>query len=402
MKKFILVFLCAMLALTFSCTPMMAQDALTEPVFLPGKNVKSIGEVKYDAESKITVVNVTPTSPYGFTLEKKGSKYVLGGQKGKEYIYPWEKDGYIELHVSYSELTTYTVNLTEKATFKTSDSKKGTIAAVNWTSPSEVTLTLNLGYGQLYDKTIIPNGDPLGGDLITSSASATSGGVKIKSITEDGRTYVIHFRDRCTFAPGDYCSEVTSVEWIGEASARVTCKRDPEFGQLFSNTNGSNMYSGIGERDPEMAWTDAANVVTFTHLGKNIEYVMNFCLKKAYFFSTDDAAGVVSSVVWTAEDEATVTLAPAEGYELVSATREELHDYPVTRGATTLNVKVTRDLEVYRFTFAKATPDGIANLNAHDSNAYEVYDLTGKRISAMTHGIYVLRYSDGTTRKVVK
>lgn len=402
MKKFILTLLCAMVALTFSVTHMMAQDALTKPVFLAGKNVKSIGEAVYDSDLNRYVMDVTPTSPYGFTLEKKGTKYVLEGQKGTEAVDMFERDGYIELKVYDPELTTYTVNLTEKATFETSDAKKGTIAAVNWTSQSEVTLTLNLGYGYLYNKTVIRNGDPSGGDWITSDASATSDGVTIKKITVEGRTYVIQFCERCTFVPGDYCSEVSSVEWIGEASARVTCKRDPEFGQLFSNTNGSSMYSGVGERDPDMAWTDSANVVTFTHLGKNIEYVMNFSLKKAYFYSTDAAAGVVSSVVWTAEDEATVTLTPADGYELVSAKRYAVYDYPVTRGATKINVKVKNDSELYYFTFAKATPDGIESLNAPDTKSYEIYDLTGKRVSAMTRGIYVVRYSDGTTRKVVK
>lgn len=392
-------------------------------VFNAGNNVKSIKSVSYDEEHNWTYVKVVPKSNFAYTYNNvkrvssvvtdSNSSYFYTG-KNSEYYYNEEgADGVITLIVSYTKQASYQINLKDKAYFKTSDSSKGTITAVRWDSPSQATLTLNFAYGWLYYNVTYADID-----WGTSDVKLNGNELTISKISKDAvHTHVVNFKSKCSFEAGAHLSSIASVKWTGESSAEVTCTPE-DYGYIYYNRNWSYWTTGVGFGYENTEATGSGNVVTFTGLGTHITYRINFGAK-ATFESWDESTGTISSIVWTAENEATVTVSPAEGYQLskVHSNRINGNTYLEAEvGATEVHITEIRDFEWIHFIFEKkdaaslsqSENDGISisvrggDIAVSGTDDFEVYSISGRKVAprGLAPGLYIVR-TDGASKRVV-
>lgn len=392
-------------------------------VFKPGNNVKCIKSISYDEKSNVTVVKVVPKSNFAYVYDNvkrvsspvtdSNSSYFYTGSNS-EYYYPWEKDdGVIDLYVSFTRQASYQINLKDKSYFTTEDASKGTITAVRWDSPSQATLTLNFAYGWLFYNVTYSDID-----WATSDVKLNGNELTISKISsETVHTHVINFKSKCSFEAGANLSSIAKVKWTGESSAEVTCTLE-EYGYCFYNLNGSNYTVGVGSGWENTTATGSGNVVTFTGLGTRITYRINFGAK-ATFYSWDESTGTIASVDWTADDEATVTVSPAEGYQLskVHSNRINGNTYLEAEvGATEVHITEIGDHEMIFFMFEKveatslpqAENGGISifvnggDIAVSGADYFEVYSLSGRKVApqGLAPGLYIVR-ADGVAKRVV-
>lgn len=360
-------------------------------VCIPG-TVTEIGEAAFGGKSGVTMVNIDSQTP-------PAVGDILCAQKDFKVGVPQGcKDGYLDAWKGkfYS-------NLTSLPLFKLRDETLGSIKSSTYDPNSKV-------------ETVVVETDTTAWALGLSvfAEDPSEWGNKHTNVTDTKANEItfttsdVEYGQTCTvtlgyrnvkFKPGNYCKEITNIQWIGANTVSVICVPIEPYGYVVAGGYGSGGGSSAGE----FSISSYVNKVTISGIANYGTYTINM-KKLATFESADETQGTVSAT-WIASNAARVDITPAAGYELASATKSG-EAYEVTPGATTVYVtdieRVSGWHEEYVFSFRVKESSALGNVASGPASVIGVFDLSGKRVGRMGHGVYIVRYSDGSARKIVK
>lgn len=361
-------------------------------VCIPG-SVTEIGEAAFGGKSGVTMVNIDSQTPpaIGDTLCAQ-KDFKVGVPRGS-------KDAYLDAWGAK-----YCSNLTSLPLFKLRDETMGSVKSSTYDPNSKVetvvvaTDTAAWALGLSYVSADIGSLSYMRADVTDTKANEIT---FTTSDVEYDMTYTATLGYRnIKFKPGDYCKEITNIQWIDANTVSVICVPIEPYGYVVAGG-----WSTGGSPGGHFSISSYVNKVTISGVGNGGTFTIDM-KKLATFESADETQGTVSAT-WIASNAARVDITPAAGYELASATKSG-EAYDVTPGATTVyvtgieRVKGWGECEEYVFSFRVKEASALGDVASDPASVIGVFDLSGKRVGRMGHGVYIVRYSDGSARKIVK
>ncbi len=175
---------------------------------------------------------------------------------------------------------------------------------------------------------------------------------------------------------------------------------------LYVNKEDCVVYVPVGSYDDYSTadeWKDFFNIVEMTEFSietleasdiTDSSATLNGSVTAAY----DDPIIEKGFEYWTGNEEALKAL--VEGDEMTATITNLAYDTKYTyRAYATMDSGITEYGEEQ--TFTTAIPDGISNIHADDENVSGIYSTSGQKLNTTIKGVNIIRYNDGTTKKVL-
>ncbi len=156
----------------------------------------------------------------------------------------------------------------------------------------------------------------------------------------------------------------------------------------YSTTNvWKDFYDIVEMTDFAISTLEATNIT-------DTSATLNGSITAAY----DDPITEKGFEYWTGDSE--VQKAIVEGDEMTATVSDLAYDTVYTyRAYATMESGTTEYGEEQ--TFTTAVPDGISNIHAEDENVEGIYSTSGQKLNTTVKGVNIIRYNDGTTKKVL-
>ncbi len=174
----------------------------------------------------------------------------------------------------------------------------------------------------------------------------------------------------------------------------------------YPNKETCVVYVPVGAYDDYKAadiWEDFFNIVEMTefaietHEATDItdsSATLNGSITAAY----DDPITEKGFEYWTGNEG--VLKAVVEGDEMTATVSDLAYDTKYTyRAYATMESGTTEYGEEQ--TFTTAIPEGISNVYVNDENVEGIYSTSGQKLNTTVKGVNIIRYNDGTTKKVL-
>lgn len=207
--------------------------------------------------------------------------------------------------------------------------------------------------------------------------SSTSGGTTIVV----GKAYTLPFAE--SFANGQ-----VSYMWFVDSSKstakyeKPTESQDGDNGALLLKTTAANDTISFRSGKVAVKGANEPKLLFYSRLatGKDTQLKVNVVKDNAYLYTKEIAA----SDNWT---EQIIDLSEFANLDYVQI---YFNGYFKTDCA---------DIFIDNITLKEAATDGISTLQA-DQTPFTIYDLNGRRLPALQHGINIVRMADGSTKKI--